>query len=50
MLLSRLSDHRGNLTNKVTDKSTGEHFNFPGHFLADLGEARDFSTNTFVTH
>ena len=35
-LLSRLAEHRGYVTNKVTDKSTGEHFNLPGHSLADI--------------
>ena len=36
MLLSRVADHRGYVTNKVTDKSTGQHFNSPGHSLSDM--------------
>ena len=35
-LLSRLAEHRGYVTNEVTDKSTGEHLNLPGHSLADM--------------
>lgn len=36
MLKFRLADHRGYVTNKVTHKATGAHFNLPGHSLADL--------------
>ena len=36
MLKSRVADHRGYVTNKVTSQATGEHFNLPGHSLADL--------------
>ena len=32
----RLADHRGYVTNNVTSQATGEHFNLPGHSLADL--------------
>ena len=35
-LRERLADHRGYITNKHTDKATGEHFNQPGHNLANL--------------
>ena len=36
MLKFRLADHRGYVTNRVTSQATGEHFNLPGHSLADL--------------
>ena len=36
MLKFRLADHRGYVTNNVTSQATGEHFNLPGHSLADL--------------
>jgi hypothetical protein len=36
MLKSRVADHRGYVANKVTSQATGEHFNLPGHSLADL--------------
>ena len=36
MLKFRLADHRGYVTNGVTSQATGEHFNLPGHSLADL--------------
>ena len=36
MLKYRLADHRGYVTNGVTSQATGEHFNLPGHSLADL--------------
>ena len=32
----RLADHRGYITNQVTSKATGAHWNLPGHSLADL--------------
>ena len=35
-LRSRLADHRGYVTSKQTDKATGEHFNLPGHSVANL--------------
>ena len=36
MLHARVADHRGYVTNKVMDKSTGQHFNSPGHSLSDM--------------
>ena len=33
MLQYRFAEHRGYVTQKVTDKSTGNHFNSPGHSL-----------------
>ena len=36
MLQHRVADHRGYVTNKMTDKPTGEHFNSPGHSLSDM--------------
>ena len=36
MLKYRLAEHRGYVTNGVTSQATGEHFNMPGHSLADL--------------
>ena len=36
MLKYRIAEHRGYVLHKRTDKSTGEHFNLPGHSLADL--------------
>ena len=35
-LRSRLSDHRGYVSNKATDKATGDHFNLPGHSLSNM--------------
>lgn len=32
----RLAEHRGYITNKVTSKATGFHFNLPGHSLANM--------------
>ena len=32
----RLADHRGYISNQVTSKATGHHWNLPGHSLADL--------------
>ena len=32
----RLADHRVYITNQVTSKATGDHWNLPGHSLADL--------------
>ena len=32
MLYSRVADHRGYVNNMLTDKSTGQHFNSPGHY------------------
>ena len=44
----RLSDHCGYVTNKVTEKATGDHFNSPGHSLSimtirvlEQGKTRD---------
>ena len=36
MLKFRLADHRGYVSNGDISKSTGAHFNLPGHSLADL--------------
>ena len=36
MLKYRIAEHRGYVLHKRTDKFTGEHFNLPGHSLADL--------------
>ena len=36
LLKYRLADHRGYIVNKDTTKSTGHHFNLPGHSLSDL--------------
>ena len=36
MLYSQKAEHRGYVTQKVTDKSTGHHFNSPGHSLSDM--------------
>ena len=36
MLKFRVADHQCYVTNKVTSQATGEHFNLPGHSLADL--------------
>ena len=33
---ARLADHRGYVNNKVLSQPIGEHFNLPGHCLADL--------------
>ena len=35
-LALRFSDHRGYVRNEKFDKPTGEHFNLPGHKLADM--------------
>ena len=35
-LKHRLADHRGYMNNQVVSKATGEHFNLPGHSLANL--------------
>ena len=36
MLYSRVAEHRGYVNNMMTDKSTGDHFNSPGHSLSDM--------------
>ena len=35
-LKHRLADHRGYIFNQVASRTTGAHFNLPGHSLADL--------------
>ena len=35
-LKARIDDHRGYVVNNQLTKATGEHFNLPGHSLADL--------------
>ena len=35
-LKARLDDHRGYIVNNHLTKATGQHFNLPGHSLADL--------------
>ena len=32
----RIADHRSYITNQVTSRATGAHFNLPGHSLADM--------------
>ena len=32
----RIADHKGYITNQVTSKATGAHWNQPGHSLADM--------------
>ena len=32
----RLAEHRGYVNQNITDKSTGSHFNLPGHSQANL--------------
>ena len=32
----RISEHIGYITNKVTSQATGEHFNLPGHSMANV--------------
>ena len=36
LLKNRLSDHKGYITNHVLNVSTGDHFNLPGHSLANV--------------
>ena len=36
MLKARFSDHRGYINNQVIGVTTGDHFNLPGHSLANL--------------
>ena len=36
MLKSRLADHRGYINNQVVSVTTGDHFNLPGHSLANM--------------
>ena len=36
MLKARFSDHRCYINNQVFVVTTGDHFNLPGHSLADL--------------
>ena len=35
-LQDRFSEHRGYVNRKILNKSTGEHFNSPGHSMADM--------------
>ena len=35
-LKHRLADHKGYITNQVTNRATGAHWNLPGHSLAHL--------------
>ena len=35
-LKHRLAEHRGYIINQVVNRSTGAHFNLPGHSLANL--------------
>ena len=35
-LRPRLAEHRGYVTKKHIDKATGEHFNLPGHTVANM--------------
>ena len=36
MLKARFSDHRGYINNQVVSVTTGDHFNLPGHSLANM--------------
>ena len=36
MLKARLADHRGYINNQVVSVTTGDHFNLPGHSLANM--------------
>ena len=35
-LQDRFSEHRGYVTRKIMHKATGEHYNLPGHKMADM--------------
>ena len=35
-LQERFSEHRGYVNNRHLNKATGEHFNLPGHSVADM--------------
>ena len=35
-LVERISEHKGYITRALKHKATGEHFNLPGHRLADM--------------
>ena len=35
-LQSRFSEHRGYVTNQIVTKATGDHYNLPGHSVADM--------------
>ena len=35
-LALRFAEHKGYVRNNKQEKATGEHFNFPGHSLADM--------------
>ena len=36
ILKFRIAEHRGYISNQVTSKATGAHFNLPGHSLANM--------------
>ena len=36
IIRNRLSEHRGYVNNQLVSVSTGEHFNLPGHSLANM--------------
>ena len=36
MLKARLSDHRGYNNRQIVSVTTGDHFNLPGHSLANM--------------
>lgn len=36
MLKARLSDHRGYINQQIVSVTTGDHFNLPGHSLANM--------------
>ena len=36
MLKARFSDHKGYINNQVVSVTTGDHFNLPGHSLANM--------------
>ena len=36
MLNSQVAEHGGYINNMLTDQSTGDHFNSPGHSMSDM--------------
>ena len=36
LLKHRIADHKGYISNQVTSKATGAHWNLPGHSLAQM--------------
>ena len=46
----RIADHRSYITNQVTSRATGAHFNLPGHSLADMKFTILDKSNTMMIH